>query len=260
MPLAERQIETSGDFSKIHGTVLEALNRMGYKVQQDSTTKIVAQHSFSATSYGHAVEVELRYGQTGNVIIFLRINHAAGAIYIDRLVSELGGVRTLDFGLLEGEEIKLKFNCSRSTISSPSMWDGKSRQQFNKGMLIFTNDNMIFMQQEGAGNYGQALRFPLESISGLVTGGSLIKHIRIAVGAGGSSEQHEFVGFTSTQQVQDARAAIESLLKVSREEKKRLAVETMQKGTVPTMVFCRFCGTKNKSDQPNCANCGAILT
>jgi hypothetical protein len=144
------------------------------------------------------------------------------------------------------------------------MWDGKVRQEFKKGLLVFTTDNMIFMQQEGGSDFAQAPRFPLESISGLVTGGILIKNIRIAVGVGGASEQHEFAGFQSVitrqQQIQDVRAEIERLLKVSREEKKRLAVEAMQKGTVPTMVFYRFCGSRNKSDNSNCANCGAILT
>jgi len=57
----------------------------------------------------------------------------------------------------------------------------------------------------------------------------------------------------------DVRADVEKHLKAAREEKKRLPVEAMQKGTVPTMVFCRFCGARNKSDQPNYANCGSRL-
>jgi hypothetical protein len=170
-----------------------------------------------------------------------------------------------NLGLLEGEEIKLQYVCYRQTISPPSIWDGKSRTESKKGLLVFTNDNMIFMQQEGAwsSNYAQALRFPLESISGLVSGGTLVKHIRIVIGVSGSSEQHEFINFVSTfgqQQIQEVRADIEKLLKVAREEKKRLAVEAMTKGTVPTMIFCRFCGARNKADQSNCANCGAVLT
>ena len=170
-----------------------------------------------------------------------------------------------NLGLLEGEEIKLQHVCYRQTISPPSMWDGKSKQENKKGLLVFTNDNMIFMQQEGAwsSNYAQALRFPLESISGLVSGGTLIKHIRIVIGVSGSSEQHEFINFVSTygqQQIQEVRADIEKLLKVAREEKKRLAVEAMNKGTVPAMIFCRFCGARNKADQSKCANCGAVLT
>lgn len=264
MPLVERQIEATGDFSSTRRVVLEVLARKGYKVQQDLNTRIVANHQFSSMNYPHVVQVDLDFSQAGNGKIILRIDHKAGAGYIARLVQELMGVRTIDnLGLLEGEKTELKYACNRVTISSPSMWDGKSRQELKKGMLVFTNDNMIFMQQE-VGEFAQALRIPLESISGLVSGGSLIKHIKIAVGAGGPSEQHEFANFQSVlarqQQIQDVRAEIERHLKTSREEKKLLAVEAMQKGTVPTMVFCRFCGTKNKSNQPNCANCGAILT
>lgn len=170
-----------------------------------------------------------------------------------------------NLGLLEGEQIKLQYACFRQTTSPPSLWDGKQKTQSNKGLLVFTNDNVIFMQQEGAwsSNYAQAIRFPLENISGLVSGGTLIKHIRIMVGVSGSSEQHQFINFVSTygqQQIHEVRADIENLLKQAREEKKRLALEAMSKGTLPVMIFCKFCGARNKADQSKCANCGAVLT
>jgi len=170
-----------------------------------------------------------------------------------------------NLGILEGEEIKLQYVCFRHTISPPSIWDGKQKTQTNKGLLVFTNDNMVFMQQEGAwkSNYAQALRFPLEHISGVVSGGTVIKHIRIVVGISGSSEQHEFINFISTygkQQIHEVRADIEKVLKEVREEKKRLAVEAMAKGQVPAMIFCKFCGARNKADQPQCKNCGAPIS
>jgi len=194
-----------------------------------------------------------------------------------------------NLGLLEGEEIRLQYLCFRNTTSPPSIWDGKSRTEFHKGLLVFTNDNMIFMQQEGAwsSSYAQALRVPLENISGVVSGGMVTKHIRILVGVSGSSEQHEFVGFqvvedkmsklpgiplldfwklplsqrleTLNVPIQDVRAEIEQTLKQSREEKKRLAQEVIAKGTTPTMIFCRYCGARNKADQPKCQSCGALL-
>jgi len=165
-----------------------------------------------------------------------------------------------NLGLLEGEEIKLQYVCLRHTISPPSIWDSKQRTETKKGLLVFTNDNMIFMQQEGrwSSNYAQALRFPLEQISGIVSGGTLFKHIRILVGVSGASEQHEFI--YGQQQIHEVRADIEKLLKTAREEKKRLALEAMAKGTIPVMIFCKFCGARNKADQSRCANCGATLT
>jgi len=168
-----------------------------------------------------------------------------------------------NLGLLEGEEIKLQYVCFRHIISPPSFWDGKQKIESKKGLLVFTNDNMIFMQQEGAwsSNYAQALRIPLEQISGVVSGGTLIPHIRILVGVGGASEQHEFVTFQSVlKPIHEVRADIEKLLKEVRQEKKRLAQEALAKGTVPTMIFCKFCGTRNKADQSHCSNCGAPLT
>jgi hypothetical protein len=166
-----------------------------------------------------------------------------------------------NLGLLEGEQIKLQYICHRQQIGRT--WDGKPKTESKKGLLVLTNDNLIFMQQEGAwsSNYAQALRIPLENISGVVSGGTLIKHIRISVGAGGT-DQHEFINFTSTfglQQIHEVRADVEKLLKEGREEKKRLAQEALSRGTMPTMIFCKFCGARNKSDQTKCANCGALL-
>ncbi len=34
----------------------------------------------------------------------------------------------------------------------------------------------------------------------------------------------------------------------------------ISKGKVPEMIYCKFCGTKNKSDESKCLHCGAILT
>jgi hypothetical protein len=141
--------------------------------------------------------------------------------------------------------------------------DGAPRMESKKGLLVFTNDNMIFMQQEGAwsSNYAQALRISLEQIGGVVSGGTFIPHIRIMIGISGVSEQHEFVTFQSADKpIHEVRADIEKLLKEIRQEKKRLAQEALAKGTIPTMMFCKYCGARNKADQTCCVNCGAVLT
>jgi hypothetical protein len=127
-------------------------------------------------------------------------------------------------GLLSGETIKLQYVCYRQTISPPSMWNGQQRMESHKGLLVFTNDNMIFMQQEGRGStYAQALRFPIESIGGLVSGGTFIQHIRFTVGVIGASQQHEFINFISTysqKKIFEVRAEIDNFLKEVRENKK----------------------------------------
>ena len=174
-----------------------------------------------------------------------------------------------NLGLLEGEELRLQYVCFRNVMSPPSairklfVDDGAPRMENKKGLLVFTNDNIIFMQQEGSwsSNYAQALRIPLKQISGVVSGGTFIPHIRISVGVGGASEQHEFATFQSANKpIHEVRADIEKLLKEVRQEKKRLAQEALVRGTVPAMIFCKFCGARNRADQSRCVNCGAPLT
>lgn len=128
-------------------------------------------------------------------------------------------------GLLEGETIKLQYYCHRQVISNPSMWDGKQRMESHKGLLVFSDDNMIFMQQEGnfSSDYAQALRISIGSIAGLVTGGSLIKHIRFTIGVAGASQQYEFSLFQGIQMGNDiigVREEIEKHLKQARVSKK----------------------------------------
>jgi hypothetical protein len=176
----------------------------------------------------------------------------------------------IESALLEGEEIKLQYSCFRNVMSPPSavrqllVGNGSPQLESKKGVLLFTNDNMIFIQREGAWspNFAQALRIPLEQIIGVVSGGTLMQHIRITIGTGGVTQQYEFTNLSSTktrQEIHEVRADIENLLKQVREEKKRLAQEALTKGTVPQMIFCKYCGARNKSDRSTCANCGALL-
>ncbi len=101
------------------------------------------------------------------------------------------------------------------------------------GLLVFTNDNMIFMQQQGAwsSNYAQGLRIPLEHITGITAGGTLVKHIRVTVGTTGT-EHHEFINFEG-RDVQEVRADIERALKDAREEKRKAAQAAIAGGTLP---------------------------
>jgi hypothetical protein len=165
-------------------------------------------------------------------------------------------------GLLEGEEMGLHFVCLKQEVGAPSVWNGQRTVSNKKGLLVFTNDNMIFMQQEGSwsSNYSQALRFPIENICGVSTSGSLIKHVRILVGTGGNSDFFEFMPFAGQGTVDEIRRSVETHLKEMRQQKKQLAQEVLSKGTAPLMIFCKFCGARNKSDRSNCANCGAVLT
>ncbi|MGD0477269.1 MAG: hypothetical protein ABSB29_03770 [Nitrososphaerales archaeon] len=165
-------------------------------------------------------------------------------------------------GLLEGELIRLQYTCKKVDRAQGAFNNGQPIG-LHKGLLVLTNDNMIFLQQEGwrSSNYGQALRIPLENISGVSGAGS--SSLKVNVGTSGATEGHEFVGLENDSGKlagHQVRAEIEGTLKEAREEKKRLAQQALSQGTVPAMVFCKFCGTKNKSDQPKCSSCGATLS
>jgi hypothetical protein len=168
-------------------------------------------------------------------------------------------------GLLTGEELRLQYVCFREILATT--WDGKPKKEQKKGLLCLTNDNLIFMQQQGAwsSNYSQALRIPLEQIVGMSCGGHLIKHITFEIGIG-AIQSHTFGIWKGCEEhsegiddAQDIMQRIQNLLNITRAEKKRIVQETLLKGALPVMIFCRYCGGRNKADQTKCSNCGALL-
>lgn len=163
-----------------------------------------------------------------------------------------------ELGLLEGEEKKLEYSCYRQSIGPISLWDGQRAIEQRKGLLVFTNDNMIFMEQQGSwsSTYMQALRVPLEQITGISSGGLLIKNLRILT----VTSEHHFANFELNLDFNSVVAEMQKHLKEVREERKRITKDARLIGGMNTTVFCRHCGTRNKFDESFCANCGAPLT
>jgi hypothetical protein len=153
-------------------------------------------------------------------------------------------------GLLEGEEIRLQYVCwltiwqKRESVFASGLK--------HKGLLVFTNDNLIFMQQEGffSSKYGERLRIPIENISGVICMKGLSAPIggglKIVIGTTGHTEEYIFFKFESGKKVDEAREEIQKLLKDARQEKKRLAQEALRRGAAPAMIFCKFCGGKKQ--------------
>lgn len=161
-------------------------------------------------------------------------------------------------GLLEGEKIRLQYVCR----CVPPVRPNEARLNL-KGLLVFTNDNMIFMEKEGllVSRYSQRLRIPLEEITGItlkrISGiGTLA--LRIFVGIGTQSGEYMVSG-VEEKKIEQVKEEVQELLTEVRREKKRLAQEALVKGTAPRMIFCKFCGARNKADQSLCINCGAPL-
>jgi len=162
-------------------------------------------------------------------------------------------------GLLEGEEIRLHYfgRCV------PPVRPNEARMN-RKGLLVFTNDNMIFMEKEGflVSRYSQRLRIPLEEVTGITLkriGLIGVLALRIFVGIGTQSGEYIVSGIEG-KKIEQVKEEVQKLATEVRQEKKRLAQEALARGTVPQMIFCKFCGTRNKSDQSHCANCHAPLT
>jgi len=161
-----------------------------------------------------------------------------------------------NLGTLEGETIRLEYVCNYTTWVKSALADSGQKPENHKGLLVLTNDNLIYMQKEGVFNarYGQALHLPLERILGTYIGGTLIKHLKIKT----DIEELRF-GLFKNAKVQEAREAIEKLLKTAREEKKKIALEARDQGKMPAMIFCKYCGARNKATETHCKNCAGLL-
>ena len=164
-----------------------------------------------------------------------------------------------NLGLLEGEEIRLQYICR----FVPPVRPNEKRLNL-KGLLVFTNDNIIFMEKQGLFNsrYSQRVRLPIVEITGISLkriGIIGVLALRIFVGIGALSGEYMASGFDG-KKVEEVEEEVQKLLTEVRQEKKRIAQEALAKGKAPAMIFCKFCGTRNKSDKSKCVNCFAPLT
>ena len=170
---------------------------------------------------------------------------------------------TQNLGLLEGEEIRLEYHCyRREKYHSFSL--GSEQEKPYRGLLVFTNNNMIFMDVVKRGllgrDYGaaQSIRVPLEQIIGISTGGTMIKHLKVRTQSQEFKFEHVFRKGKRTK-INDVVADVQSLLKEVREEKKKISEQVLAGTLIPKVVYCKFCGAKNKADASFCANCNAPL-
>lgn len=126
-----------------------------------------------------------------------------------------------NLNLLEGESLLLEYTVYRETFSTDIF--GKQTRDSRKGLLVFSSDNLIFMQQEGAwsDDYSQALRIPLEQISGVDNTGTFIKKLRIAINGGGNTDYHIFLVFANQGSPAEIRGSIDKVLKDVRQERKK---------------------------------------
>jgi len=160
--------------------------------------------------------------------------------------------------LVEDEEIRLQFRCHRIVAETGTPGLVHSRI-FSNGLLAFTNYDMIFMEAEssvrGIGCH-QYLRVPLDAITG-ISRGTLFEDLKISTSTSPQPQTFSLGKGTNAAGITDA---IEKLLNEVRQERKRLAKAALVKDAMPVMIFCKFCGARNKPDRSSCERCGAPLT
>lgn len=148
-----------------------------------------------------------------------------------------------------------------------------------KGLLVITNKNLLFQQQEGifTKHFHTALRIPLTQIHGITSGGTFTKHIKVLAGIGGSLTEHEFNNFVETgKSIHELRSEIENDITEAREEqeeekkRERLHIlldfsflrDCLEKGGLLVQnIQCPHCGAPiempNSGDHVKCEHCGS---
>jgi ribosomal protein L40E len=152
-----------------------------------------------------------------------------------------------NLGLLEGEKKELEYRI-QEFINGRG--DSSKTTTLKNGLLVFTNFNLILIQQE---DYLR-LVVPLDQLSGI---GCFTYKDHYAIGVV-TVDGYEY-GFLLWKTEDSSVVQNPSLNELSKQiqkfgmEQRRLAKEAPVK-------ICKYCGARNKIDQSRCVNCGALLT
>jgi ribosomal protein L40E len=169
-----------------------------------------------------------------------------------------------NLGLLEGEKKELEYLIEEVIIGRGDgseleylfqgfingSIDSSKTKTLKKGLLVFTNINLIFIQQE---DYLR-LVVPLDQLGGM---GCFTYKDHYAIGVV-TVDGYEY-GFDLCRTEDSSVVQNPSHNELSKQiqkfgmEQKRLAKEAPVK-------ICEHCGARNKIDQSRCVNCGAPLT
>jgi ribosomal protein L40E len=169
-----------------------------------------------------------------------------------------------NLGLLEGEKKELEYLIEGVIIGRGDgselehlfqgfingSIDSSKTKTLKKGLLVFTDINLIFIQQE---DYLR-LVVPLDQLGGM---GCFIHKDHYAIGVV-TVDGYKY-GFDLCRTEDSSFIQNPSPNELSKQiqkfgmEQKRLAKEAPVK-------ICKYCSARNKIDQSRCVNCGALLT
>lgn len=147
---------------------------------------------------------------------------------------------------LDSDE-KVVTSCLARPLSFPLPVNHK---QFSYGLLLLTNKKLVYV---GAWPKAVLLSKPLKDLTsiGIEKNVLVAKELRtvLRISYEGGTELFD-VGKTRPEGV-----TIETLA----EQINQLRAREQETPTTSTVVICRYCGLKNKGDQPKCSGCGAPL-
>jgi len=169
-----------------------------------------------------------------------------------------------NLGLLEGEKKELEYLIQEVVIGRGDgsrleyliqefineHSDSSEIRMLKSGLLVFTNINSIFIQQE---DYLR-LVVPLDQLAGI--GGFTYKDQSVIGVVTVDGYEYGFLLWRTENSSVVQNPSLNELSKQIQKfgmEQKRLAKEAPVK-------ICKYCGARNKIDQSRCVNCGATLT
>jgi hypothetical protein len=117
------------------------------------------------------------------------------------------------------------------------------------GAFINTTQRLIFKQLEEDGSSSRTiLNVPLKGIYSVEVSGVEEKHLEMCTDAG----SFEFKGFDN-ERIYEIAELIQTLCDNARQ------TELASGFPAVSIITCKYCGAKNKSDTTYCIHCGALL-
>lgn len=153
-----------------------------------------------------------------------------------------------NLGLLEGEKKELEYLIQEVIIGRS---DSSKTTTLKKGLLVFTNINLIFIQQE---DYSRMLVVPLDQLSGI---GCFKEKDRYGIGVA-TVDGYEY--YFPLWRTEDSSVVQNPSHNELSEQIQKFGMELKRLAKEAPVKICEYCGARNKVDQSRCVSCGAPLT
>ena len=117
--------------------------------------------------------------------------------------------------------------------------------------IVITNERIILRHPHALGLKKDYTDFNYSDVANAIIDKGIVRStIKCTLRFGGEP--------LSLNDVPNAEA--EKAYAIIRENIIKFQTAALTKATIPEMIFCKFCGAKNKPEDTRCVNCGAVLT